>query len=67
MQFQTDAICHNAKLLKKSDYLLKLVFHESLAIKDHNAELVKGIESCKRPDLVLNPAPDIDLMSNRDL
>ena len=45
--FQINSVRENTKILKKADNWLKLAFLESLAIKEHDPELNKGLKSCK--------------------
>ena len=49
--FQINSVRENTKILKRADNWLKLAFLESIAIKEHDPELNKGLKSCK--DLAL--------------
>ena len=47
MEFQVNAVRENTKIIRKTDNWLKLAFLESLAIKEYQPELNKGLRSCK--------------------
>ena len=47
MEFQVNAVRENTKVIRKTDNWLKLAFLESLAIKEYQPELNKGLRSCK--------------------
>ena len=47
MEFQTNAVRANTKIIGRSKNWLTLAFRESLAIKDRCPELNKGLKSCK--------------------
>ena len=51
ISFQINAVRENTKIIKKTDNWLKLVFLESVMIKERKPELNKGLKSCK--DLAL--------------
>ena len=51
MQFQINCVRNNVEVINRSDNWLKLSFLESLAIKEQEPELNRGLKSCKELSL----------------